>query len=420
MEVSGLTNEVLRLLLAQNNLPITGSREQLIERLGSISPSNPSATRTRNADASASAAKRPRPNRHEPGGSDVHEEPRDPTPADELPGDITSEQNDNNQDDVQDGDRNEAPPANPALDPAYLATLIGNIVDQKLKNFVPAQQSTSSLQTTPLGSAPTPQPPTTRQLSDPTFVASLLSQPSTSASADLPLPSTTPSSPLADHVSTKTKQAILRGEYVEFDLLLPENSSLLTDNELTGLSISVGGKQVDLPNSRKKKTHVDSIDKWLSAFAVYCTILLSSFPRRAVEMFAYQEIICSAQRKFAGFAWLSNDIDFRRKAASNLSLNWGERDTQLYLMKFTGQAKSCCSICGSGDHYSHGCSLSALRPNNTQRGLCNNYNRGTKCSQDPCPFSHRCKTCYGDHPACRHDDPPSKTRSQADKKSSNR
>ena len=77
------------------------------------------------------------------------------------------------------------------------------------------------------------------------------------------------------------------------------------------------------------------------------------------------------------------------------------------LMKFTGQTKSCCSICGSGDHYSYGCSLSALRPNNTQRGLSgNNYNRGTKCSQDPCTFSHRCKTCYGDHPAYHHNDPP--------------
>ena len=420
MELSGLSNEVLRLLLAQNNLLITGSREQLIERLGSISPSNPSATRTRNSDASASAAKRPRTNRQEPGSSDVPDEPRNPTPEDELPGDTPTEPNDNNPEDIQDGGRNEAPPANSAFDPANLATLIGNIVDQKLKNFRPAVQSASSLPTALPTSSSTPQLATTRQLGDPTFVASLLSQPSPSTSADLHLPSATPSSSLADHVPTKTKQAVLRGEYVEFDLLLPENSSLVTDNELTRLSISVGGKQVELPNPRRKKTHVDSIDKWLSAFAVYCTILLTSFPRRAVEMFAYQEIIRSAQRKFAGFAWLSYDIDFRRKAAGNLSLNWGERDTQLYLMKFTGQAKSCCSICGSGDHYSYGCSLSALRPNNTQRGLCNNYNRGTKCSQDPCPFSHRCKTCYGDHPAFRHDDPPSKPRSQTDKKSSNR
>ena len=291
MELSGLSNEVLRLLLAQNNLLITGSREQLIERLGSISPSNPSATRTRNSDASASAAKRPRTNRQEPGSSDVPDEPRDPTPEDELPGDTPTEPNDNNPEVIQDGGRNEAPPANSAFDPANLATLIGNIVDQKLKNFTPAVQSAPSLPTALPTSPSTPQLATTRQLGDPTFVASLLSQPSSSTSADLHLPSATPSSSLADHVPTKTKQAVLRGEYVEFDLLLPENSSLVTDNELTGLSISVGGKQVELPNPRRKKTHVDSIDKWLSAFAVYCTILLTSFPRRAVEMFAYQDPI---------------------------------------------------------------------------------------------------------------------------------
>ena len=121
MEVSGLTNEVLHLLLVQNDLPIMGLHEQLIERLGSISPSNSSATCTRNADASASAAERLHPNCQEPSGSDIHEEPRDPTPEDKLPADITAKQNCNNQDDVQDGGHNEAPPANPALNPAHLA-----------------------------------------------------------------------------------------------------------------------------------------------------------------------------------------------------------------------------------------------------------------------------------------------------------
>ena len=88
----------------------------------------------------------------------------------------------------------------------------------------------------------------------------------------------------------------------------------------------------------------------------------------------------SAQRKFLGFAWLSYDIDFRRKAASNLALNWGERDIQIYLIKFTAQAKSSCTICGSGEHSSYGCSLSALRPNSAQRGVCHNFNCGSKCA----------------------------------------
>ena len=182
---------------------------------------------------------------------------------------------------------------------------------------------------------------------------------------------------LASHVPSKTRQAILRGEYVEFDSLLPEN--LWLDGDHRGVSISFDEKQLNIPShARKKKTHIDSIDKWLSAFAIYCTILLVNFPQRAVEMLSYQEIIRSAQRKFTGFAWLSYDIDFRRKAASNLALNWGARDIQLYLMKLTGQAKSSCTICGSGNHFAYGCSLSDLRPNSAQRGTCNNFNHGFK------------------------------------------
>ena len=49
------------------------------------------------------------------------------------------------------------------------------------------------------------------------------------------------------------------------------------------------------------------------------------------------------------------------------------------------------SVCGSGDHFSHGCSLSALRPTSTCEGVCHNFNCSTKCSQDPGPFSHCCK-----------------------------
>lgn len=117
------------------------------------------------------------------------------------------------------------------------------------------------------------QPSTTWQLGDPTFEASLLSQRSMSASANLPLPSTTPSFPPVNHISTKTKQAIFWcSEDVEFDLLLPENLSLLTNNELTGLSKSVSRKQVELPYPRKKM-HVDSMDKWLSTFTIHYRIV---------------------------------------------------------------------------------------------------------------------------------------------------
>ena len=67
MDSSTLSNEVLRLLLAQNNLPITGCREHLLERLNSI-PTGVSQVperrenhpRTRRSDQSQPAPKRAR------------------------------------------------------------------------------------------------------------------------------------------------------------------------------------------------------------------------------------------------------------------------------------------------------------------------------------------------------------------------
>ena len=318
MEFAGLTNEVLRLLLSQNNLPITGTREQLIERLHTVDTSAPScSSRTRSTDSHPSepAEKRSRPTMNPSTSSasavDVFpcvDSPETVTiPDDTLP--ETSSQQQSNP--IQDGVRASSA-SNTDPSPTMLATLISTIVDEKLKNIQPTQSL-------PQPQVPPPQPVTARQtpqqldLTDPNFVASLLNQ--LSAGNDIPPSVSQGQSSLSAHIPTKVKQAVLKGEYVEFDTLLPENSCL-SDNDLPGVCISFDGKQLSVPSSsRKKKTHIDSIDKWLSAFAVYCTVLLTSFPQRAVEMFSYQEIIRSAQRKFAGFAWLSYDIDFRRKAA---------------------------------------------------------------------------------------------------------
>ena len=74
-----------------------------------------------------------------------------------------------------------------------------------------------------------------------------------------------------------------------------------------------------------------------------------------------------ARHKLTGFAWLSYCIDF--------SLFVGVGTIFLMVAPFF-----------------------ALRPTSTCEGVCHNFNCSTKCSQDPCPFSHRCKICGGDHP----------------------
>ena len=145
MEFAGLTNEVLRLLLSQNNLPITGTWEQLIERLHTIDTSAPSCSlRTRSADSHPSepAEKRSRPTVNPSTSSASAEDvfpcvdsPETVTiPNDTLP-ETSSQQRSNP---IQDGVRARSA-SNTDPSPTMLATLISTIVDEKLKNIQPTQ-----------------------------------------------------------------------------------------------------------------------------------------------------------------------------------------------------------------------------------------------------------------------------------------
>ena len=111
-----------------------------------------------------------------------------------------------------------------------------------------------------------------------------------------------------------------------------------------------------------KRPKIDSLDKWLTAFGIYASVVVAKFPHKASQLFAYQRIIREAAQKFKGLVWYAYDVEFRKLAAKNPALNWGERHLQLYLDKFTGLARSVCFVCGSADHLSDLCPLSSPRP----------------------------------------------------------
>ena len=91
-----------------------------------------------------------------------------------------------------------------------------------------------------------------------------------------------------------------------------ENSCLNISISLGCLSLSnFESKQVNAPTPPcKKKNHIDSIDRWLSALQFTAQSFWPLFPHRAGVMFAYQEIIWLARHKLTGFAWLCYYIDF--------------------------------------------------------------------------------------------------------------
>lgn len=110
-----------------------------------------------------------------------------------------------------------------------LAQMIATIVDEELQSFGTNRFSQPAPSQPACRPGRPSNPPFEQQLSDPTFVSSLLTQP-TFGNFSTP-PSSCSTSPIPAHVPHKTRQAILRGEFVEFDSLLLENSSLV-DHDL--------------------------------------------------------------------------------------------------------------------------------------------------------------------------------------------
>ena len=79
----------------------------------------------------------------------------------------------------------------------------------------------------------------------------------------------------------------------------------------------------------------------------------SPLTSRRVDLLAYKQLISESASKFCSMAWYLYDMEFRRRASHNLSINWGQGDVQLYLDTFTSIPKAIlCKACSSSDHVS--------------------------------------------------------------------
>ena len=348
-----MATEPLRLLLAQHNLTQTGTRQQLIARL------------------------------------EANQEVPNPQSGSDVSLNRT----------VQDS--NLAPQAE-------LAQLIASIIDEKLASRqdgghpqtprgttcatpreghavepspTPLQDGCQQLQDgrqqqqslpTPQSAFPAlPQPGALFNASNPVTVAALL--------PDFRQPS------IASHLTKTTTTAITNGQYVDFATLLPI-SSLLEDALNSQLKRKVGEQGLTIPlPSASKRPKITTINKWLDAFAIFSSVLVASYPSCATALIAYQQLIRDTARKFPGMSWYVYDVEFRRRASHNLSLNWGERDVQLYLDTFTGLQTSGCRSCSSSDHHADSCPLSTPRSRSAPPSLtC----ASTLTMADPVPAPH--------------------------------
>ena len=113
------------------------------------------------------------------------------------------------------------------------------------------------------------------------------------------------------------------------------------------------------PRPMSRKAPVHDIGLCIECFSRMAAILVSCYPNKAPEMFAYQATIFRAARNFEGNLWVAYDHQYRREAHANRDLNWSQMNTRLYNEAFTGRTESIprCRHCLSDTHTTTNCPL---------------------------------------------------------------
>ena len=181
--------------------------------------------------------------------------------------------------------------------------------------------------------------------------------------------------------------------------------------------------------SALRKPPVNDIRVWLECFARMAVVLVTQFPEKGPELWAYQTTILKAAHTYEGSNWVSYDRKYRRDMLACKGLNWSVPNMRLYNEAFTGRARMLprCPHCLSEDHMGRAYPYNPNSPvlgwfqdprqllpptaqlAQPQRGLgartgrrevCLNFNNDW-CYMARCRFLHVCTECNGSHPLTR-------------------
>ena len=222
-------------------------------------------------------------------------------------------------------------------------------------------------------------------------------------------------------VPAALQQRILRGEYIDFNTLLPE--------VMFSVVTSTPSPNASRPTVQSPK--ITSFSSWLDAWNTYIATIVAHNSDRASELLGYQRLIHSASKHFSTSTWLKYDAQFRILAAYNPQLRWDLRHSELWLDSLaiqTGSSLSTrtrwpCTYCGSTYHFPDRCPRCPFRPSQQDSGIgtaqrgsgptlpqrdsgsrsltCRDFNNGT-CNRNPCRYKHDCYICGSpSHPARR-------------------
>ena len=143
---------------------------------------------------------------------------------------------------------------------------------------------------------------------------------------------------------------------------------------------------------------------------IYAMVLLREYPARALELLAYQSIICSASKSLPLHAWLKYDRKFRALAAANSSMRWDQWHSYYWLEAISAMPLSQtaqhwpCPYCKATVHFPENFLRLPFRVSHQppqqpshRPPICGDFNRGN-CIRHACRYQHICTLCKGNHP----------------------
>jgi len=223
----------------------------------------------------------------------------------------------------------------------------------------------------------------------------------------------TPLPPVPQHILDK----IRKGEYVDFGRLTSKEMYGASEPQTSfTLEVNPSGDSFAIqPTSSHKR--ITSFPTWLESWNIFLAIMVNHNPSKASELIAYQAIITSASRQYPLHAWLNYDTQFRVTAATDHTLRWDTRHSDLWFKCITPFSTATqpgrfpCIHCGQTSHYPENCNFRrspaqpldqrpAARPTTNRdpkTPVCKDFNNST-CTRTPCRYLHQCERCSGNHP----------------------
>lgn len=181
--------------------------------------------------------------------------------------------------------------------------------------------------------------------------------------------------PLSSSVSIKIKSKVWNNEFIDFRTLLSTREE--------PLSVSISSGVINLHQGPKFKTPI-SITQWTDAFFIFAAVYIEKYPTEAPHLLKYGHTIREIHQLHGDNAFRSYDEQFR-KLKESLNVPWQNTIQELRLKAATNTRT-----------FSPKFTQNSSQPFRSR--FCFQYNRGERCTRNPCSFRHACMQCRGNHP----------------------